>query len=165
MVDKKSEIQSMSTFRSSIIPWLWRDIFLLSSINILLGYCFFILTASLTIIFGTLFPLPHPLLHLGSPLPPSETWIPDGKMLLIQLIFSSHLRKPLKSSPQNSLLEWEKRTESYLASSFSLIPPVHRTTQPSHNCVPSSWDTPFSTTPSCNLVSCLWAQGKFYYFR
>lgn len=122
MVDKKSEIQSMSTFRSSIIPWLWRDIFLLSSINILLGYCFFILTASLTIIFGTLFPLPHPQLPLGSPLPPSETWIPDGKMLLMQLIFSSHLRKPLVATQeQPSKLTIGMRKKNWVLPSVELF--------------------------------------------
>lgn len=106
MADKKLEIQSMSALRSSVIPWLRKDIFLLSPINILwvASSLYYLHTKQFTF---ELFSPTHIFYWGGGaggvegggfPTSPSEMWITNGTLFLMQLISSSHWRLPLMAT-------------------------------------------------------------------
>lgn len=106
MADKKLEIQSMSTLRSSIIPWLWKDIFLLSPINILWVASSLHYLHSKQFTFE-LFPPTSSIggrrrgkgmMGVGFFTSPREMQITNGKLFLMQLISSSHWRLPLMAT-------------------------------------------------------------------
>lgn len=124
MTDKKPEIQSTSLSGDPFFLGCGKTF---SSYHQLIFYRLLVLYIT-SIPNNLCFELsfPSPILCLGwvgrcFPTPPSETWITNGKLLLMQLIspslWHSHMW-PLQSSPQNSIPEWEKGITSYLALSF-----------------------------------------------